>query len=258
MHDLSIAIISAELDSLDGEPLVSLISRLENDDRAGVRRAVERALRRRDLQERERERLIALARAECELIDAGMALVAGVDEVGRGALAGPVTACACVFDRDVHITGVNDSKRLSPIARERLAVEIQRLARGVAVAHVEASEIDRVGIAAATRMAMCQALAALPEPPDHVLVDGLPVDLGYPATAIVSGDALTRAIGAASIVAKVTRDRLMADLDELHPGYDLAENKGYGSGGHMDAIRRLGPSPVHRMSFAPCCNTSLF
>jgi len=258
MPDRSITTISAELDSLEGESLASFVALLQDDDRPGVRRAIGRALRRQYLRDRESERLITLARAECELIDAGMLLVAGVDEVGRGALAGPVTACACVFDRDVHIPGINDSKRLSPAARERLAIEIRRFARGVAVAHVEPSEIDRVGIAAATTTAMRRALAALPEQPDHVIVDGLPVDLGYPATAIVSGDALTRAIGAASIVAKVTRDRLMADLEALYPGYGLAENKGYGSSGHMDAIRHLGPSPVHRMSFAPCSNLSLF
>lgn len=250
--------IAAELDSADGELLTSLIERLEDDERPGVRRAVQRALRREELRVRESNRATELARVECSLLDSGVRLVAGVDEVGRGALAGPVTACACMFDRDVHVLGVNDSKRLTARTRERLDVDIRARARGVAVAHVAPAEIDRLGIAKATVEAMRQALGALPDAPEHVLVDGLPVYLGYACTAIVSGDASVRAIAAASIVAKVARDRLMVDLDAVHPGYGFAENKGYGSAGHLEALRALGPSPVHRRSFAPCSTSPLF
>ncbi|MHB1135242.1 MAG: ribonuclease HII [Coriobacteriia bacterium] len=254
----SVTVIVAELESADDASLERLIADLSIDDRPGVRRAIARIERRRKATTEEVRRLHELARIEHGLIDRGMVLVAGVDEVGRGALAGPVTACACIFDRDVHIAGINDSKKLSPQARERLAVEIASGSRGLAVAHVQPADIDRLGIAVATVEAMRQALAALPEPPDHVLIDGLPVDIGRPCTAIVSGDALTRAIGAASIVAKVTRDHLMEELDDRYPGYGFAGNKGYGSASHMDALRTLGPSPVHRMSFAPCSSLTLF
>ncbi|MHB1016353.1 MAG: ribonuclease HII [Coriobacteriia bacterium] len=254
----SVSVIVAELESADDACLERLIAELAADGRPGVRRAIARLARRSRAAAEESRRLLELARIEHDLIDGGMLLVAGVDEVGRGALAGPVTACACIFDRDVHITGINDSKRLSPQARERLAAEIRSRSRGLAVAHVQPSAIDRLGIAAATLEAMRQALAGLPEAPDHVLVDGLPVDVRMPYTAIVSGDALTRAIGAASIVAKVSRDSLMEELDGQYPGYGFAGNKGYGSAAHMDAIRTLGPSPVHRMSFGPCSSLSLF
>lgn len=250
--------IATELASTDFERLPALIKALVGDDRPGVRRAVVSAERRCQADALETERLHRLARMERDLIDEGCLIVAGVDEVGRGALAGPVTACACVFDRDTHVRGINDSKRLSPSTRERLSVEIRQTAFCLAVAHVGPEEIDRIGIAAATLKAMREALAALPCTPGHVLVDGLPVDLGHPCTAIVSGDALIRAIGAASIVAKVTRDHLMEELDARYPGYGLAGNKGYGSASHMDAIRTLGPTPVHRMSFAPCSSLSLF
>ncbi|MDY0339765.1 MAG: ribonuclease HII [Coriobacteriia bacterium] len=258
MDTRSIAVITAELDSADDNSLAQLIASLAYDERAGVRRAVVRAQRRRSAEAVELSRLHVLARMEQELMDNGCVIVAGVDEVGRGALAGPVTACACVFDRDVHVPGVNDSKRLSPRTREHLAVEIRRLARGVGVAHVPPAEIDELGIVAATVEAMRQAIGRLPEVPDHVLVDGLPVNLGLACTAIVSGDALTRAIGAASIVAKVDRDRLMTDIDARFPVYGFAGNKGYGSAAHMEALRTYGPSTVHRLSFAPCSSRTLF
>lgn len=254
----SVASIIVEIDAADAECLDQLITALREDGRPGVRRALARAERRRDAESAEGLRLERLAGLERELIDGGKLIVAGVDEVGRGALAGPVTACACVFDRDTMIVGINDSKKLSPAARERLASEIRASARGLAVAHVHSGEVDRLGIAGATVEAMRQALGALPERPEHVLVDGLPVHLGYPCTAIVSGDASTRAIGAASIVAKVARDRIMVELDASYPGYGFTGNKGYGSAEHIQALRSLGPSPVHRMSFTPCSSLSLF
>lgn len=258
MDTRTVAAITAELVTADVESLQHLIGALSEDRRAGVRCAVAQAQRRRDAEVAESRRLRDLARIEHRLIDEGCLLVAGVDEVGRGALAGPVTACACMFDRDTHVRGVNDSKRLTPQARERLATEIRTAARCYAVAHVDASDIDRLGIGPATVEAMRQAIRALSERPDHVLVDGRPVDVGCPSTAIVSGDALTRAIGAASIVAKVSRDHLMVTLEATYPGYGFAGNKGYGSTEHMKAIRTLGPSAVHRLSFAPCSLESLF
>lgn len=258
MHTRSITEITALLASADASGLAQLCDRLRDDTRLGVQRAVQRATKRLEAEAAERKRLHALAERECALFDAGAVIVAGVDEVGRGALAGPVTACACVFERHVSIPGLNDSKKLPPQVRTRLDIEIRSVARDVSVAHVDARSIDTLGIAEATRHAMLQALAGLHTPPDHVLVDGLPVPLGFPTTAVVSGDATVRAISAASIVAKVARDRLMTELDDQYPGYGLSGNKGYGSADHIEAIRTRGPSPVHRLSFAPCATGTLF
>lgn len=250
--------IQAELAAASADDLPHLIDAYRGDERQGVRAAVTRAQRRLAREIAELHRLHTLAAVEWELMDGGCFVVAGVDEVGRGALAGPVTACACVFDRQTHVRGVDDSKRLSPATRVRLAEEIRAMALGVAVAHVDPLDIDRMGIAAATVLAMRTAIDGLPSRPDHVLVDGLPVDVGHPCTAIVKGDSSTRCIAAASIVAKVARDRLMGELELQYPGYGFARHKGYGSAEHIDAISRLGPSPVHRMSFAPCASRRLF
>jgi ribonuclease HII len=175
-----------------------------------------------------------------------------VDEVGRGALAGPVTAAAVVLAPDTELTGVDDSKRLTPDERAHLDSYVRDVSVCVTVSHVSVDVIDEVGIAPATLQAMRQALEALSARPDHVLVDGLPVELGWPSTAVVDGDAQVAAIASASIVAKVARDRLMTELDAVHPGYGFTVNKGYGTAQHLDAIRTLGVTSVHRRSFAPC------
>lgn len=238
--------------------LPRLIAELRGDDRAGVVAAVQGAQRRLERELAEMARLEGLAVRERQLLDAGI-LVAGVDEVGVGALAGPVTAGACVFPRDAMLPGLNDSKKLSPAARERLAVQIRSTATAVAVAHAGPDEINAIGIAGATVLAMRRALALLGMEVTHVLVDGgRRVDLGVPSTHIVRGDSSVRAIAAAAIIAKVTRDALMRELDTAHPGYGFAGNKGYGSEDHLLAISSLGPSPVHRRSFAPCSQLDLF
>lgn len=254
----SIAAILSELSAATTEQLPALISRYGSDTRAGAVLAVSRARRRlqRDLEES--RRLTALAEAEWRMADHGVILVAGVDEVGRGALAGPVSAGACIFARDVMIAGLDDSKRLSAAARERLSGEISAASIAWAIGHAEPAEIDAMGIANATVLAMRRALDALVVTPEHVLVDGRPVDVGLPSTAIVRGDATVRAIAAAAILAKVARDALMVSLDAVHPGYGLAGNKGYGSPDHLAALAEMGPSPIHRRSFAPCSQTALF
>jgi ribonuclease HII len=153
---------------------------------------------------------------------------------------------------------LTDSKRLDASTRERLDAEIRSHAVAWAVAHVSAAEIDALGIAQATAEAMRRAVSALGCPIDHVLVDGRHVELGHPTTAVVKGDASVRSIAAASIVAKVARDALMVELATGYEGYGLAVNKGYGSPDHLAAIRMRGPSEIHRRSFAPCSQTSLF
>jgi ribonuclease HII len=180
----------------------------------------------------------------------GRRVVAGVDEVGRGALCGPVVAAAVVLGEGFDPSGLDDSKRLTRRQRERLDVRVRERARGFGIGLATPEEIDRVNVLQATLLAMRRAVHALPEPPDLLLVDALTIPcLAVEQRPIVKGDALSVSIAAASIVAKVARDALMRDLDHAHPGYDLSRNMGYGSEGHRDALRRLGPSGIHRRSF---------
>lgn len=178
--------------------------------------------------------------------------VAGIDEAGRGPWAGPVVAAAVILDVAALPEGLNDSKQLSAKRRGVLLPQIAETARvGIGIGTVE--EIDRLGILGANDLAMIRAVAALPERPAAILIDGnrVPKALNVPAQAIVKGDTRSVSIAAASIVAKVTRDRLMAELDAAHPGYGWARNKGYGTAEHRDALDRLGVTPHHRRSFRP-------
>ena len=178
---------------------------------------------------------------------------AGVDEAGRGPLAGPVVVAAVILDPARPIAGLDDSKKLSEKKREALFPLIVERALAQCVVIVEAEEIDRINIFQATMAGMSRAVAGLAIAPHEALVDGnkLPKDLPCPGRAIVGGDALVPAISAASILAKVTRDRLMVALDGVHPGYGFAVHKGYPTPSHLAALRRLGPTPQHRRSFAP-------
>lgn len=182
----------------------------------------------------------------------GVARVAGVDEAGRGPLAGPVVAAAVILDPDRIPPGLNDSKRLTPARREALAPEIRAQALW-ALGLASVQEIDALNILRASHLAMCRALAALPARPDLALVDGnlLPRELPCPGQAVVKGDSRSLSIAAASILAKVERDRIMAGLDRECPGYGWAENAGYPTASHRQALIRLGPTPHHRRSFGP-------
>lgn len=178
--------------------------------------------------------------------------VAGVDEAGRGPLAGPVVAAAVILDPGRPIAGLDDSKRLAPAERERLAGQIRRRALAWAVGRAEAEEIDRLNILQATFLAMRRAVAALDPAPDYALVDGNRwPGLPCPGEPVVGGDGKVAAIAAASILAKTVRDAEMASLDRRYPGYGFAAHKGYPTPAHLEALRRLGPCPEHRRSFAP-------
>ena len=196
-------------------------------------------------------------REEMTLYARGYRLVAGLDEAGRGSWAGPVAAGAVVLPLGNNglkqaLDGVRDSKQLNPSQRERLYDVIQTEALAVGVGMVPPDQIDELGIVPATKKAMALAIAQLPFPPDFLLIDflGLP-RLGYPQKSIVHGDALSLSIAAASIVAKVSRDRFMIELDSQYPGYGFASHKGYGTPQHRAALERLGPSLIHRFSYAP-------
>ena len=179
-------------------------------------------------------------------------LIAGVDEVGRGPLAGPVVAAAVILDPAHPIAGLADSKTLSPIRREQLATEIRAKALAWALGRAEVAEIDRLNILQASLLAMQRAIAALSIVPEQALVDGNRCPpLACPCRAIVKGDATVPAISAASILAKVARDAEMGELHERYPRYGFAQHKGYPTAAHRDALRRFGPCPEHRRSFAP-------
>ena len=207
-----------------------------------------------------------MLRFEQEAWRAGTLRIAGVDEAGRGPLAGPVVAAAIVFDRDFleaealrSLAGIDDSKKLPAARREffhALLTACPHARIGIASASVE--EIDSLNILRATHLAMARALGQIVPPPDLALVDGLPVNgLPVPHRAIVGGDAASLSIAAASILAKVTRDRLMVALAARHPEYGFERHKGYGTKAHLDALRRHGPCPAHRRSFAPVAQLSL-
>jgi ribonuclease HII len=180
----------------------------------------------------------------------GFTSVAGIDEAGRGPLAGPVTAAAVILPAGLAISGVDDSKKLTPDKREKLFDVIMSEALSVGVGIISPAEIDRINILQATRCAMLAALQNLSLQPDYLLIDGITtIDSAIPQKTIKKGDSLSLSIAAASIIAKVTRDRMMIDMDTQYPGYGFAGHKGYGSATHLEAIRKLGPCPIHRLTF---------
>lgn len=182
----------------------------------------------------------------------GLVVVAGVDEAGVGPMAGPVVAAAVIFAPETFIKGVDDSKQLSPDQREELAPLIRERALAVGLGVADVAEIDRINIYQASLMASLRAIESLGRMPDHVLVDGRRIKpLTLPQTAIVGGDRKSFCIAAASIIAKVERDRMMTTYEDRYPGYGFAQHKGYCTPSHLEAVERLGPSPIHRTSFAP-------
>lgn len=248
------------LASCPPEQLDALIRRLSKDPRAGVRDLAATAKSRLARERAEDARLEAMMERQLRLHELGFAVVAGIDEVGCGALAGPVAACAVILGAGCRIDGLHDSKQLTPEARERVADVVRQTAQACVVTFASAEEIDRHGIRHATRLAWQRAMDGLGVVVDHVLVDGNdPGAMGVPTTAVVKGDATVACIAAASVVAKVERDAVMSRLAAEYPGYGFHENRGYGTAEHIAAIRSLGPSLVHRLSFAPCApQESLF
>jgi ribonuclease HII len=184
----------------------------------------------------------------------GAALVAGVDEVGRGSLFGSVVAAAVILDPSYRIRGLRDSKLLLPERREELAPRIREHAVAWAVAAVDVARIDQINIYHASRLAMREAVLRLQPAADHLLIDALKLDCNLPQKAIIHGDALSASIAAASILAKVERDRMMCEWDAVFPEYGLASHKGYSTPQHLAALREFGPTPLHRQSFAPVWN----
>lgn len=248
--NLSIKQLRAELQQVGSVPTRTLLA-LRRDRRQGVRALVAQLEKRAAAERRERYRIRRMLRGERDLWRAGWRYIAGVDEVGVGPLAGPVVAAAVVFGADISLTGVNDSKCLDPETRTKLAAVIRDRAIGVGVGTASVDEIDRLNVYHAGLLAMRRAIEALPVVPEQVLVDARAIpDLPVPQRAIIRGDETCFSIAAASIVAKVHRDRLMADLDRRYPQYGFCRHKGYATAEHQAAVRRYGPCELHRQSYA--------
>jgi ribonuclease HII len=194
---------------------------------------------------------------EHELIGDDCSLIAGLDEAGRGAWAGPVVAGAVILPLDRHdlaeaLVGVRDSKQMTPTQREFWALTIRQIALAVGLGVASSQEVDQLGLIAATREAMARAIIDLGKQPEHLLIDHLPLpEIPLPQTVLTRGDARSLSIAAASVIAKIARDHMMVDLDEHHPGYGFARHKGYGTAQHRAALAHLGPCPSHRFSYAP-------
>ncbi len=198
------------------------------------------------------ERLKAMMSYERSLFAAGVQYIAGVDEAGRGPLAGPVVAAAVILPPDFFLPEVDDSKRLKPSLREKLSLEIKKQALAWAIGIVSASCLDQINIYQATKLAMITAINNLRLRAQHLIIDAVKLpELNIPQTSLIKGDSLSLTVACASILAKVERDAIMDGYDRLFPGYGFAKHKGYGTREHLEALCRLGPCPVHRTSFEP-------
>lgn len=228
-----------------------LFSELEKDDRSGVIQAISK--RKREIQKRidEDERLEGMLAYEKECYARGMELIAGVDEVGRGPLAGPVVAAAVILPRACKIPGLNDSKKIPKSKHKKIYEAVLQNAIAIGIGVKDNQVIDQVNIYEATKLAMMEAIGQLDPQPQHLLIDAMKLDLPIPQTSIIKGDANSLSIAAASIVAKVTRDQMMEEFDREYPGYDFAQNAGYGTAKHLAGLEQLGVTPIHRRSFEP-------
>jgi ribonuclease HII len=238
---------------IEGRPLdAATEAALRADPRAGAKAILAAIARRRFENRSEGQRLRKLLRYEMELWTSGVVHVAGVDEAGMSPLAGPVSAAAVVFAPGARLPGVDDSKKLDPATRERLAVEIKQTAVAWSVGFAEVDEIDTINIYWAGLLAMRRAVEGLSLSPQHILLDARRLkELTIPQQRIIKGDTKSITIAAASILAKTARDALMTKLDADYPGYGFARHKGYPVRSHLAALKQLGASPIHRRSFAP-------
>ena len=194
---------------------------------------------------------------ENELYKKGINLIGGIDEVGRGPLIGPVVAACVILPKNYKLEGLTDSKKLSEKKRDKFYNILIKDAVSIGIGIVDEKEIDELNIYQATKKAMAQAVDNMKIKPEHILVDAMPLELDIPTTSIIKGDAKSITIAAASVIAKVTRDRMMYELDEKYPMYDLKHNKGYPTKKHLEALKKYGITKYHRLSYGPvkeCCN----
>ena len=248
MNKKSISQIKEEFEQADAAQRAVLYEVYSSDDRAGVKKLVSAYRKKEEALQKERMRLEDMRSFEHKY--STYSLICGIDEAGRGPLAGPVVAGAVILPKDCEILYLNDSKKLSPAKREALYEEIMEKAEAVGVGMASPARIDEINILQATYEAMREAVYNLGVTPELLLNDAVTIpDVSIPQVPIIKGDAKSVSIAAASIIAKVTRDRLMVQYDEILPGYGFARHKGYGSKDHIEAIRRLGSTPIHRQTF---------
>lgn len=244
----TIGAIKKEFQAAEDTMLPVFVETYAADGRSGVQALVNQAKKRLQKLEEERERIHQLGKYEREYAQYGY--ICGIDEVGRGPLAGPVVAGAVILPKDCEILYINDSKKLSAKRREELYDIIMERAVATGIGMVSPQRIDEINILQATYEAMREAISKLSVTPDILLNDAVTIpQVDIPQVPIIKGDAKSISIGAASIIAKVTRDRLMEEYEKIMPEYGFASNKGYGSGAHIEAIKKYGPSPIHRMTF---------
>ena len=236
---------------LQTEPTEAEVAALRTDSRKGVQRLIAQYERFQEKKQRAQEAFAHRLVIERRLWQAGNKYVAGIDEVGRGPLAGPVIAAAVILPHDFNLVAVNDSKQLSAPLREHLYGQILSQAVAVAVGTASNELIDRINIYEATRVAMKEAVDYLAVTPSHLIVDAMQVPVALPQERLIKGDAKSASVAAASIVAKVVRDRLMQFYDELYPGYGFGQNAGYGTKEHLAGLDCQGVTPIHRRTFSP-------
>ncbi|HEL2218813.1 TPA: ribonuclease HII [Streptococcus suis] len=237
----------AQVDSLDSP----VWDQLAQDERAGVQAAIKKRQKELEKEAAEDARLEAMLFYEKALYDNGVEFIAGIDEVGRGPLAGPVVAAAVILPKGCKIRYLNDSKKIPKSKHEAIYQEVMERAVAVGVGVKDAAVIDQVNIYEATKLAMLEALGQLSQEPEHLLIDAMKLDTPLPQTSIIKGDANSLSIAAASIVAKVTRDKMMADYNKEFSGYGFAKNAGYGTAEHLEGLNKLGITPIHRKTFEP-------
>ncbi|MFM0875441.1 ribonuclease HII [Streptococcus suis] len=237
----------AQVDSLDSPVWADLAQ----DERAGVQVAIKKRQKELEKEVAEDARLEAMLFYEKALYENGVEFIAGIDEVGRGPLAGPVVAAAVILPKGCKIRYLNDSKKIPKSKHEGIYQEVMERAVAVGVGIKDAAVIDQVNIYEATKLAMLEALGQLSREPEHLLIDAMKLDTPIPQTSIIKGDANSLSIAAASIVAKVTRDKMMADYDKEFAGYGFAKNAGYGTAEHLEGLNKLGITPIHRKTFEP-------
>lgn len=229
----------------------SVFKELEKDPRAGVQKEIQKRKKAIQAEIDENLRLEGMLRYEKDLYSKGTFLIAGVDEVGRGPLAGPVVAAAVILPKNCKIKGLNDSKKIPKKKHEEIFQAVKDNALAIGIGIMDNQVIDQVNIYEATKLAMKEAIYQLEPQPEHLLIDAMKLDLPISQTSIIKGDANSLSIAAASIIAKVTRDKIMANYDEEFPGYDFAQNAGYGTAKHLEGIEKQGVTPIHRTSFEP-------
>ncbi|HEM2798980.1 ribonuclease HII [Streptococcus suis] len=237
----------AQVDSLDSPVWADLAQ----DDRAGVQAVIKKRQKELEKEAAEDARLEAMLSYEKALYENGVEWIAGIDEVGRGPLAGPVVAAAVILPKGCKIRYLNDSKKIPKSKHEAIYQEVMERAVAVGVGVKDAAVIDQVNIYEATKLAMLEALGQLSQEPEHLLIDAMKLDTPLPQISIIKGDANSLSIAAASIVAKVTRDKMMADYDKEFSGYGFAKNAGYGTSEHLEGLNKLGITPIHRKTFEP-------